>query len=312
MSRVIASSSSVSRTWRLLLAIWIPMLLIGHGGGLPCCDGGSCNKECFGSSCGEAEVIEYDVVGDCGPSGHVTLNKEGDSCAVQIDGDAVGVAMSGSSSGTIANGGWMTSAGSLRCTAQSSQGDGSRITVTCTDATLRCTAFFIRSDAGCDVSACDVPTCPADQRLTLSANACCPTCVPCSGCGPVPSDAGNHVTPDTDSGRVEASVCRDARATYDDHFQNVVGTWQRCATDDDCKLTEIDNDCARHCDVVLNEDIYEGDSCDAGECTDWEEALDEYASDLCGDCTPPATECADAPELEPRCIDNTCTAVLSP
>lgn len=298
------------RTVRLILGFWVPILLIGHGGGLPCCnDNGlgcrsDCDPLCDGSPGG---TIEYDVVGNCGPSGHVTLSKGEDQCDLRIEGDNVGiVAMSGFAGSSIASG-WTTTTPLQSCIAR--RINETRLHVTCTQLGLSCNAFFIRSDQQCAVDTCSIPLCLGGQTLALGENDCCPTCVATtSDSGVVPFDAA---LPDLDSGSDEPSWCEAARTEYLDHYASLSATWGVCVSDDDCRITDIENDCAHHCNVVLNEDIYEGDTCDGGDCTDLEELLDDSANERCDGCTSPS-ECPEAADGEARCIDQQCTWVTTP
>lgn len=307
----------MNRTLRLWLAIWVPMLLIGHGGSLPCCDEGgvgckpNCDPLCDGSIGG---TIEYDVVSNCGPSGRVTLSKRDDQCELRIEGDDVGLATTSGFAGAAIADGWRTDTPQQSCMARPIS--DTRLAVTCTQVGLTCRAFFIRSDQQCAVGACSVPLCLGDTTLSLGESDCCPVCVLTpSDSGGVPVDAGNEAGRDAaldlDSGSDEPLWCEVARAEHEDQYATLSSLWRACAVDDDCTLTDIDSDCASHCSVALNADIYEGDTCDAGECLDLEELLDDTASDLCNGCAAPPG-CLQQPAGEARCINNQCTLITTP
>lgn len=287
----------MKRTLRLLLAIWVPILLIGHGGGLPCCDNGCDQSNCV-VVCGEAESASFHVVGECGPSGQVTVQKARGSCDVTLSGDAVGVATTGSVGGSVTSS-WTTSAGLQTCSATRGPGERPWLIVRCRQAGTTCTSFFLPTDASCDAGTCAAEVCPSGQVQTLGAHACCPVCAS--------ADAG---TPERDSGGDEATACDDGRALYSDYFAQTAVLWSGCEIDDDCTVVDIENECAVHCDVALNEQRYEGDSCDAGPCVDLEAAVDDYAHDRCSTCTEPTTACDGS--LEARCIGGTCMAVDPP
>src|SRR5688572_22488912 len=84
------------RYFESLAVIGTGLALVAHGGG----EGHIC-------ALSDAESIDFDVVGTCGPSGHVTVSTKDGQCGLDITGDDVGVPTHGDV-GSIRSGGWET------------------------------------------------------------------------------------------------------------------------------------------------------------------------------------------------------------
>lgn len=284
---------------KLLIMALTAMALIGHGGG-------SCEDIC---SLRDAESVSFHVVGTCGPAGRVTLTTTAGECGLEISGDDVGVPRSGDV-GSIRSGGWRTADAQLSCsTFRIDSSDDQRFHMRCVaQGEERCEAFFIDTQQQCDVGACVVNTCEAGFKLDLAAGECCPRCVECSGCVP-PRPEPDAAQPEPDAAiEVMPAVCAAGRAEYQMFYAQVIAGRDRCTTDGECEVTAVHNECASHCGLVVNEDVFDGAACDGGDCIDVEDALDDYADDACAYCDTPLP-CALDVLATARCVEGICERV---
>lgn len=292
------------------------LALVAHGGGTkPIC------------ALQNAESVDFDVVGSCGPAGRVNVSMKDGSCGLYLEGDDVGVPMHGEAGG-VRSGGWHTSGKvplhdneQLSCSTYHVDSTiGGRYEMECiADGRRLCTSYFIETSENCDVRACSVPECGDGFLMELSAGECCPRCVECSTCvgsdpPPEPPVCDRSACPErcddgyelTNTGDdccstctpvIDLEACEAGRAEHAREFAAARDSFLPCATDAECMVIQASDACAMHCDLLVSGASFGQPFAE----------LAESAAELCLHCPAPDFTCFGGPPPTARCVEGTCT-----
>jgi hypothetical protein len=291
------------------------LALVAHGGGsTPIC------------ALNDAESVDFDVVGTCGPAGRVNVSMKDGSCGLNITGDDVGVPTHGDDNGGIRSGGWRTEGKVaahddtlLTCSAYHVYPvDSGRYEMDCYAEGARfCRSYFIEVSRGCDVEACVVPDCGDGFTLELSADACCPHCVECTGCvGPEPPpeptcdetqcptscEDGFELTETGDdccltcTPVIDLEACEAGRTEHARDFEAARADFLPCSVDGECTVIQVSDPCAVYCGLLVSGSSFGRPF----------SALTQSAAELCLHCPPPEGQCSSEPPPTARCVEGTC------
>jgi hypothetical protein len=302
------------RYFESLAIIGTGLALVAHGGSERLC------------ALSNAESVDFDVVGTCGPSGHVTVSTKDGQCGLDVTGDDVGVPTHGDA-GSIRSGGWHTEGAvasrggeTLSCaTYHVDTTDDNRFVMSCYgDGKKQCESYFIDVSENCDVDACTVTECRDGFMMELPPGECCPRCVECSTCvyesepDPEPTCDPTQCPQSCEDGFeltdvgddcclsctpvIDLEACEAGRAEYQREFDAQLSTFLPCSSDAECMVIQASDACAVHCDLLVGGASFGQPFA----------MLSESAAELCLACPAPESNCSPIPPPTAQCVEGTC------
>lgn len=288
------------------------LALVAHGGGAP--------RVC---ALDRESVISYEVIGQCGSPGRITITKSKASCDVTVTGDAVGLPRQGNNqNSTLLEGPSDSSGQDLICTISTESTELGRKSVRCEgEGDFTCTSYLLEDCHGCQDIHCTVPDCAEDETLSFSSDKACPTCVPCSSCVSQPAlppepvcdlevcpalecEANFEEREGSCCSSCEPAVieeiCEEGRAEFASLWEESKDDWLDCTEEAECMIITTSSRCGAHCDILVS-----GPQLGL----QFSELLSQ-SEEACQHCEQPTYSC-DEPTDEVACVEGRC-AVVTP